>query len=410
MSENQSATAGSDRNIRLYPWFRFFQGLIFWQAVWFLFFQSRLSAAEAVLIYAIYDISTTVLEVPSGYMSDRLGRRGTLIASAIAGMLSALLQFFGGSFEVYALAQLLLGASAALASGTDSALLYESLSSSGREKEVEHQELKAWRYSFSAYAISAVLGGILARTMDTLPFLATAIAFAGLVLIAFRFTEPRGSGRKGDQLPAHITLRRALTEPVLVWLFALTVVMYLFSHIPFVFGQPFIAQALESTPWSAEAPLVSGVTSAVMMLMSVATSLVALKLRRRIGLAAILLLAFGLQIGLIGVLALTNASIAILVLTLRMVPNSLSQPFILARIQPELGDGSRATYLSLQSFCGRLFFAGTLLVASTVSSDSGQMPYAEIQTVLGWYVVAGLVVFAGLALLVRRVPLEQNSA
>jgi hypothetical protein len=62
------------RNITLYPWIKFCQNLIFWQAVWFLFFQTELSAADAIVLYAIYDIGTTVLEVPSGYLSDRLGR------------------------------------------------------------------------------------------------------------------------------------------------------------------------------------------------------------------------------------------------------------------------------------------------------------------------------------------------
>ena len=38
------------RNISLYPWFRFFQSLTFWQAVWFLFFQNRLTPGEAMAL------------------------------------------------------------------------------------------------------------------------------------------------------------------------------------------------------------------------------------------------------------------------------------------------------------------------------------------------------------------------
>ena len=111
------------RNIRLYRWFRFFQSLIFWQAVWFLYFQSPLSAAQAVLLYAVYDVATTALEVPSGYMSDRLGRRATLIASGVTGAAGAALLATGDSFLLLAAAQVLIGAAMAFASGTDSALL-----------------------------------------------------------------------------------------------------------------------------------------------------------------------------------------------------------------------------------------------------------------------------------------------
>ena len=89
-------------NIRLYPWFQFFRNLLFWQAIWFLYFQKELSAAEAILLAAIYDIATTALEVPSGYMSDRLGRRVTLIIAIAVKIAGALLLAFGDTFAVFA--------------------------------------------------------------------------------------------------------------------------------------------------------------------------------------------------------------------------------------------------------------------------------------------------------------------
>ncbi|MGI9356808.1 MAG: hypothetical protein ACR2PF_16820 [Rhizobiaceae bacterium] len=110
-----------------------------------------------------------------------------------------------------------------------------------------------------------------------------------------------------------------------------------------------------------------------------------------------------------GVLALTNSVIAIAFLFFRMVPNSLSQPFILARIQPELGDERRATYLSLRNLFGRLVFAGTLLLASVSTTDKSQMPYTEIQQILSWYAVGGLVCLAGLALTAMRVKIETKA-
>jgi MFS family permease len=71
-------TAAILRNTQLYRWSRFLRSLIFWQAVWFLYFQNVLSATAAILLYAVYDVAATLLEVPSGYMSDQLGRKKTL--------------------------------------------------------------------------------------------------------------------------------------------------------------------------------------------------------------------------------------------------------------------------------------------------------------------------------------------
>ena len=402
-------TAGLARNVTLYPWFRFFQNLLFWQAIWFLYFQNRLSAADAIVLYAVYDIATTVLEVPSGYMSDRLGRRITLITAALAGALGMALLAVGDSFAMFALGQVLMGASAAFASGTDSALLYESLAATSREDEIEAQELRAWRFAFVGLALSAVTGGAMALWAAALPFYVAALSLTVSLILALRFIEPEEVTSpipQGAELVRLGSLRSALTEPVLIWLFVLTVLMYGFSHLPFVFGQPFIAEALSTAGFSAETPLVSGAVTTLMMILSLAASLIAPRLRQRMGLGAVLLAAFGMQIALVAMLALTNSAIAIAFLFFRMVPNSLSRPFILARLQPMLKNDSRATYLSLQSLCGRLAFAGSLLLASRVTSTEEQMAYADIRQILTWYVVVGLIALSALALAMRRIQLD----
>jgi len=388
---------GAARNIALYPWFKFLQNLLFWQAVWFLFFQSELSAAQAVLLYAVYDVATTTFEVPSGYMSDRLGRRITLLAATLAGILGAGLIALGSGFAVFVLAQVLLGMQAAFASGTDSALLYESLAENGQADQVERAENRAWRFTLSGLALSAITGGALAQISFAAAFGAGALATCGAFVVVCLFKEPARStdGAPTPRLREHVALfGAAMRNGVLVWLFALSVLMYGFSHLPFVFGQPFIADALSRAGWQAEAPLVSGTVTAVMMGLSVLASLCAVALRRAIGLPALLLLAFGMQITLIGVLALTPSLFAIAMLFLRMVPDSLARPFMVARMQPLLSDAGRATYLSMQSFVGRLLFAGSLLFVSSRVPTGSTMAHTDISGALGCYTLAG-VVFLG---------------
>ncbi|WP_322867114.1 MFS transporter [Aquicoccus sp. G2-2] len=350
--------------------------MLFWHGVWFLYFQAKLSAADAVLLYAIYDMATTVLEVPSGYMSDRWGRKKTLVAAACAGLCGAVLLVTGGGFVAFALAQCALGAAAAFASGTDSALLYESLAATGREAEIERQELRAWRFGFVALALAAVSGGALALWAPVLPFVAGAVAFAALLAVALCFEEPpeqRADLPQGGELARLGRLGGAFRQPVLVWLFAFSLMSYVFGHVPYVFGQPFILQALEAQGWQAQAPLVSGVVSAIMMSVSLLASAIAMPLRRALGLGGIMLLALAMQVALVGVLALTQSVLAIGFLFLRMVPSAFSRPFMLARIQPLLSRESRATYLSLQSFGGRLVFTATLWLSALGASTRAEM-------------------------------------
>lgn len=404
-------TSPTARNVALYPWFKFFQNLVFWQAIWFLFFQQELSGAEAILLYVIYDVGTTVMEVPSGYMSDRLGRRRTLIASAVVASAGAALIAFGDGFVIFACAQVLLGAGSAFASGTDNAFLYESLAADGREDETEAQETRSWQFSLIGLALSAITGGLMAQWGYGLAFAAGAAAQTACFFVALRFCEPPHEESRLETAGLMVQARlfqNAMRLPVLVWLFVLSVLMYGFSHIPFVFGQPFIAEALRNIGLQGDAPLVSGGVSAIMMLVSAVATLFALRLRKRFGLAVLLMLAFAIQVGLIVTLAVTNSIFAIAVLFLRMVPNSLSRPFIIARMQPLLSDAGRATFLSVQSFAGRLLFAGSLLLASVQVSDRAAMAYDDIRLTLGWYGAAGLLCLLALLLTVRAAGVQAD--
>lgn len=385
-----------NRNIAIYPWFKFVQQLVFWQATWFLYFENHLSGAEAILLYVVYDICTTAFEVPSGYMSDQLGRKFTLMAASFSGIGATILLVLAEGFAQFVLANFLLGAAAAFASGTDSSLLYESLKAEAREAEIETAELKAWRFSFTALAISALTGGALAFYNDILPYVATAVSAVVLLIITVLFREPPHAKRTSHRQNLH-ALGTSLTEPTLFWLLCLTLLMYVFSHIPFVFGQPFIREALSTMGYTAQAPLVSGGLTFSMMLISIGVSLVALPLRKTLGLPGILLLAFGLQVALTAALAISNSLFVVSLLLFRMVPNSLSHPFIQARIQPLLHDGTRATYLSVQSLAGRLLFAATLSLAAGRTTNEAAMPYADMQIILAIYAVLGLFSLAALA-------------
>ena len=390
-------------NLKLYPWFKFAQSLLFWQAVWFLYFQEALSPAAAIALYAVYDISVTLFEVPLGVVSDRLGRRKTLIAGSICSAFGAAALALGDGFGVFVLGQVLIGAGAAFISGTDSATLYESLAALGREEEIEAQETRALQFSLVGFSLSAVVGGAVALWSYPATFWTTALAMIAAFWLAWSLKEPPRQAKAGVAINQTAALRSAFRIPVLRWIFVLSVVMYGFSHLPFVFGQPFIAASLTAVGLSDEAPLVSGAVSAVMMAMSFLASLFALRLKGQLGLTGILLLAFGMQIGLITVLTLTKSWIAIAVLFLRIVPDALSHPFKMGRIQPLLKDEVRATYVSMQNLAGKLVFAASLFLAAGAASDVAALPYEDIRRILGWYVAAGAVILLGLAVTARRV-------
>ena len=108
-------------------------------------------------------------------------------------------------------------------------------------------------------------------------------------------------------------------------------------------------------------------------------------------------------------LAVSSSVLAIGVLLLRKVPDSLSSAVHTAAVQPLLADDTRATYLSVQNLVGKLLFAGSLWVSSMFTSHAGQMPLDDVQNILGWYAGAGLVLLLVLFVAARGLRLEDTS-
>ena len=98
-----------------------------------LFYQSHgLDIEQTVLLKTILSLSILLLEVPSGYVADTLGRKFCLVAGSGVWIFSWLFYCFGSSFAVFAIAEILAGVAASLISGANTALAYETLLQSNR--------------------------------------------------------------------------------------------------------------------------------------------------------------------------------------------------------------------------------------------------------------------------------------
>ncbi|MBI4054197.1 MAG: hypothetical protein HY397_02605 [Candidatus Doudnabacteria bacterium] len=92
--------------------------------VYFLF--SGLSAVQIGLIFSIGVFAAFILELPSGYISDKIGHKHAMIICFFVKAL-AMLCYLGGAFWWFILAEILFVGGGALWSGTGEAFLYETL-------------------------------------------------------------------------------------------------------------------------------------------------------------------------------------------------------------------------------------------------------------------------------------------
>lgn len=155
------------------------------------FFKSRgLSMEQIYQLQAFFSFSVLILEVPSGYISDLLGRKGTLLAAAFFHGLGFTLFAFADGIVSFLIFEFILALGVSLFSGTDVALLYDSLDAVG---DVEGQSKlmgKKVLYYQLGETIAAVLGGILASYYLDFPVQVHAVTAWIPFILAFGITEP----------------------------------------------------------------------------------------------------------------------------------------------------------------------------------------------------------------------------
>lgn len=152
------------RNIPLFIAFRvFFNARWYYPVLAVLFLDLGLSLAEYAILNVAWAISIVCLEVPSGALSDQIGRRKMVILAAGIMVLEMLLFAFApvGSawlFPILLLNRILSGAAEACASGADEALAYDSLVDEGLAEKWPAVLATLMRWQAVAFFIAMLVG------------------------------------------------------------------------------------------------------------------------------------------------------------------------------------------------------------------------------------------------------------
>lgn len=173
-----------------------------------------LSATQVFIVQAIYATSLLIFEIPSGYLSDVIGRKNTLILGSIALPPGLCIYAFSYGLVGFAVAEIILGIAGSMRSGTDSALIYDTLIQMQRESEYKKFEGTAEFFHQRAHSVSAILGGLCALTSLRYPFYLNIASGLVLFPLAVSFVEPQGKMLKSvNPLLEIVTIsKRCVTE------------------------------------------------------------------------------------------------------------------------------------------------------------------------------------------------------
>jgi MFS family permease len=364
-----------NRSLKSYSWYIVFTRAYFWTPLFVLYFSTVVTLKQIFLLEAIYYASVFFLEVPSGYFSDYFGRKRTLLISTACLTISYLLFFRGGSFSIFAAAQVFLAIGFSFSTGTDTSLHYSLLSSLGKENKYGRREAKLASLYYLSIALAAILGGVFAWLNEYRIAYAMSMVFAFIsFVLVLTMVDPDA---ETNETPKHPFLQmksvfEKLQDPTLKYLFIFTVAMVVLNHIPYELYQVYIDRMMSvmAPRRIAEAStVILGFHTAFSMVIASVFARHAMEIQARFGTKKALLLLVGLQTVIIGSMLLSANYLIVVLLMLRGLPGAISNPIVRAETTYKLEPNLRATYFSTKSLIGRISFALILIVFNLIPGD-----------------------------------------
>ncbi len=375
-----ASSTGLARNVPLSFVYALFMDFSLTAPIWVLYLRDQrgFSMTEITLLEVPLFLLIVFAEVPTGAVADRYGRRISLILAS--GILAASMYVYGVA-ESYALI-LVSNLSWALAftfrSGADTALLYDSLKSLGREDEFQRIYGRLW-----ALRSGAALGGLLlgapiaAATSYSFAIVLTAIVVVGAMTVAFLMhEEPRratdesaGNGRGENYLRTLGTgVREALDKPVLRALFLFSGVTAAAAAGPLkLLQQPWLTAHEVET---AKIGVLQAASDAVALLAALAAAGLVARLGLR-GALAILPLGLCVSCGVLGMFDHLVAGAAFLGVA---SVAGLHEPLLANEVNRQIGSERRATALSVKQMFSNILMAMLWPVVGISVDEVGLRP------------------------------------
>ena len=180
--------------IRRYYLFEMFGSMHFFSAVLVPFFLDwgKLNLLQVQLLQSWFMVCVFLLEVPTGAVADKYGRKVSIVLGTCATVVGTLIYGTIPHLAAFLLGELILALSIALISGADEAWLYDTLKSENQEKMMKKIVGRVHVFSLIGIMIAGVVGSVIGQVFGiNAPMYFTSLSAGVALVFALQLPEPK---------------------------------------------------------------------------------------------------------------------------------------------------------------------------------------------------------------------------
>ena len=195
------------RNVKIDYVYSFMKNFDISSAIWVLYMVYKgLPLWQVGVVEGIFHITSFLFEVPSGAIADLLGRKNVMIAGRICSAISAVINLFSNNIFGFSVGFMISALGYNLNSGSEEALVYDSLKQTGCEDEYLKVNSRLNLIIEISQGLATFIGGILAEYSFVYCYI-TSIVIAALSLIpCLMLKEP--STKDEDKKKESISIKK----------------------------------------------------------------------------------------------------------------------------------------------------------------------------------------------------------
>lgn len=326
--------------------YKFLSSFDITSAIWVLYLGFKgMSLVEIGLLEGIFHVTGFISEIPTGALADLFGRKRMIIIGRITSLISAIIMLLSNSFAGFAIGFILSAWGYNLNSGSEEALIYDTLKILNKEDEYLKINGRINLIIEISQGLAVFVGGILSQVSFSISYITAIIIGIFSLVTSFNFTEVNIKEKYEEKITIVNHFKTSINilknNKILLNILIFFPLIYTFSAIIYFYGQKFLSDLGYSRVYISIIFLFNGISSS---LGSVLSDRIYSRFKNRAWLTISIIISI-----LIIFMGCITKKISILIFLLIGILTSILQPISSKMINSMVQSEQRATIISVES-------------------------------------------------------------